>query len=82
MLSKLKAYVVRKREIYSQERFKEKKKPLTGLQCVKNICRLKVKVIKNKKRKKGRNRVWWYTPLIPMPGRQRHIDLCDFKGQR
>ena len=28
-------------------------KPLNGLQCVKNICRLKVKVIKNKKERKG-----------------------------
>ena len=29
------------------------KKPLNGLLCVKNICRLKVKVIKNKKERKG-----------------------------
>ena len=72
MLSKLKAHVVRKREIYSKEIYIKKytlRKLLNGLQCVKNICRLKGK------RKKGRYRVWWYTPLIPMPGRQRHIDL-------
>ena len=24
-------------------------------------------------------KVWWYTPLVLMPGRQRQIDLCDLK---
>ena len=22
---------------------------------------------------------WWYTPLIPALGRQRHVDLCEFE---
>ena len=24
-------------------------------------------------------KVWWYMPLVPMPGRQRQADLCEFK---
>ena len=57
LLSKLKTHVARKKEIYSKERYKDRKKPLNVLQCVKNICRLwrikkNVKVLKNKKRKR------------------------------
>ena len=25
-------------------------------------------------------RVWWYRPLIPALGRQRQMDLCEFKA--
>ena len=53
MLSKLKAHVVRKREIYSKERFKEEENLYMVYSVLKTICRLKVKVIKNKKEEKG-----------------------------
>ena len=51
---------------------------------VSNICRIKVKVLKSIKEKERKRVVWvwWYTPLNPTLGRQRYIDLCDFKGQR
>ena len=52
MLSKLKARVVRKREIYSKERFNKTRKLLNGLLCVKNICRLTVKVLKVKRKER------------------------------
>ena len=44
--------------------------------CVKNICRLKVKVLKIKKKESSEV---WHTPLIPTLGRQRQEDLCEFK---
>ena len=46
---------------------------------VKNICRLKVKVIKNKKERKRVIGCDDCTPLIPALGRQRQTDLCEFK---
>ena len=56
LLGKFKTCAVRKREIYSKERFKGKKKPLNVLLCVKNICwvgreKKKDKVLKKKKKK-------------------------------
>ena len=41
------------KERYMVKRDSKMKKPLNGLQCVKNICRQKIKDLINKKRKKG-----------------------------
>ena len=51
LLGKLKTRVFRKREIYNKERFKDRKF-LNGLQCVKNICKLKVLKSKKKEERK------------------------------
>ena len=50
LILSIKIHVFRKSEIYSKERFKDEEN-LNDLQCVKNICRKKDKVLKKERKR-------------------------------
>ena len=56
-------------------------KPPTVLRFITIITHLPHSLVKSLQvRKEAQIGQWWHTPLIPALGRQRQLDLCEFKA--